>query len=57
MSEIYNHDLYNKPIGGEAISFIEYGKLLQRKFKDIYFTWEGYYIVLPRDIEFAKVST
>ena len=56
MSEIYNHDLYNKPIGGEAISFIEYGKLLQRKFKDVHFTWEGYYIELPLGIEFAKVS-
>ena len=57
MSETYNHVLYHKPIGGEAVSFEEYRNLLREKFKDADIDRNDYSIELPREIELAKVST
>ena len=60
MSEIH-HVLYNKPIGGEAVSDEEYINLFREKFKitngNGNFIWEVDNIKFPWDIEIAKVST
>ena len=57
LSGTYNHVLYHKPIGGEAVLFKEYRELLKEKFKKANINLNYYRISLPGDTELAKVST